>query len=300
MARMTIIVAGSGHCGNRYVLATIPAMNDENDLSEVIVKPALSTVWFGRPYVYAASLDSTNEQMKAWVADPAYPSGAVLLADFQSAGRGRLDRRWDAPPGTALLFSVLLRPRWPVNQGAWLTMLAGLAVAEAIEAVAGLPARLKWPNDVVLAVGETGEWHKVCGLLLDVTLAPAGDRLESAIIGIGLNVNIPESGLPVAATPATSLLVAGGRPVARRALLLALLERLEQYYEAAVVGRSPAEGWATRLITLGRPVVVTSPGSSSSPAGTAEGVDEWGQLLVRDASGVLHTVAAGDVTLRGR
>lgn len=275
-------------------------MADENELSETSVRPVLTTTWLGRPYLYTEEIDSTNERMKAWAADPAYPSGTVLLAEYQSAGRGRLDRRWEAPPGTALLFSVLLRPRWPARQGSWLTMLAGLAVAETIEGVAGLPARLKWPNDVVLAVGESEEWHKVCGLLLDVALTTGGDHLESAIIGIGLNVNIPRPAMPQSASPATSLLVAGGKPVSRRALLLALLERLERHYDAALDGRSPAEAWAARLITLGRPVWVTSLGSASPLAGTAEGVDEWGQLLVRDAAGTLHTVTAGDVTLRRR
>lgn len=275
-------------------------MIEEPELNPAIVGATLTTRWLGRAYRYRPAVDSTNDQMKRWAAEGA-PHGAVWLADFQSAGRGRLDRRWDAPPGTSLLLSALLRPTgWPAERGAWLTMLAGLAVVEAIEAITGLPAQLKWPNDVVLASGETGEWHKVCGLLLDATLAPAGDRLESAILGIGLNVNIPATALPVAATPATSLLVAGGRPVSRRALLPALLERLERHYEAAVAGHSPVGAWAARLITLDRHVVVTSIGQSSSLTGVAEGVDEWGQLLVRDATGALHTVAAGDVTLRGR
>lgn len=275
-------------------------MEEENELSESAVRAALTTSWMGRPYLYMEQVDSTNERVKSWAANPHYPPGAVLLADYQSAGRGRLDRRWEAPPGTALLFTVLLRPRWPARQGAWLTMLAGLAVAEAIEQVAGLPARLKWPNDVVLAAGEPGEWSKVCGLLLDATLAPSGEQLESAIIGIGLNVNIPAAAMPQTASPATSLLVAGGRPVSRRALLVAVLERLERHYDAALDGRSPADAWAGRLVTLGRRVEVISPGQPAPLAGTAEGVDEWGQLLVRDAAGALHTVAAGDVTLRGR
>ena len=273
----------------------------ENELSEAAVRAELATVWLGRPYLYMEEVESTNDRMKAWVADPAYPSGTVLLADYQFAGRGRLDRRWEAPPGMALLFSVLLRPHWPAHQGSWLTMLAGLAVAEAIEDVAELPARLKWPNDVVLAEGEGPEWRKVCGLLLDVTLAPGGEsRLESAIIGIGLNVNTPAARLSAATTPATSLLIAGGKPVSRRALLVAILARLERHYDAALDGRSPAQTWATRLITLGRRVTVTTTASAAPLIGTAEGIDAWGQLLVRDDGGALHTVAAGDVTLRGR
>lgn len=276
----------------------------DDELNEEVVRAGLSTVWMGRPYHFVASVDSTNDRVKTWAADPVYPSGAVLLADYQSAGRGRLDRRWDAPPGTALLLSVLWRPGWPARQATWLTMLAGLAVAEAIEMVTSQPAGLKWPNDVVLAGAASGTpghaWRKVCGLLLDATLSPGGDRLESAILGIGLNVNIPANLLPEAATPPTSLLVATGQPVPRRPLLIALLERLERQYDAAVDGRSPVQAWSSRLVTLGQRVEVTAVGAAASLAGLAEGVDEWGQLLVRDAAGAVHVVAAGDVTLRGR
>jgi BirA family biotin operon repressor/biotin-[acetyl-CoA-carboxylase] ligase len=176
-------------------------------------------------------------------------------------------------------------------------MLAGLAAVEAIEDVARLPARLKWPNDVVLY--HEGQWRKVGGLLLDTTLSRAG-QLESAIIGIGLNVNIPAEALPEAANPATSLLVAGGQPVARRPLLVALLAQLERRYEIAQGGTSPLSDWKTRLITLGRPVLVSAAGPGETLAGTAEDTDEWGRLLVRDEGGRLHALAAGDVTLRAR
>ena len=169
-------------------------------------------------------------------------------------------------------------------------------VVAAIESVAGRPARLKWPNDVVL--DHDGAWRKVCGLLLDSTLDPAG-RLESAILGVGLNVNIPAEQLPVAPMPPISLQVAAGRPIARRPLLLALLDRLEQGYDAADAGQSPWAEWNARLITIGQAVRVSA-GSSAALEGLAEGTDEWGQLLVRDAAGRQHVVAAGDVTLRDR
>jgi BirA family biotin operon repressor/biotin-[acetyl-CoA-carboxylase] ligase len=270
-------------------------MIEEPELNQAIVGAMLTTRWLGRPYRYAAELDSTNEQMKQWAAGGA-GHGAVLLADYQSAGRGRLDRRWDAPPGTSLLLSVLLRPAgWPAERGAWLTMLAGLAVAEAIEGVVGLPARLKWPNDVLIE--QAGQWRKTGGLLLDATLD--GERLATAIVGIGLNVNVPAEALAGFATPATSLLAAAGRAVARRPLLAALLARLERAYDAADAGQSPAVAWSARLQTLGQAVTVSAAGSAVPLAGVAEGVDEWGRLLVRDAAGQLHTIAAGDVTLRG-
>ncbi len=278
----------------------------EDELNEDAVRAALKSSWLGRPYHFVDSVDSTNDQLKRWAADPAVPSGTVLLTEHQSAGRGRLNRRWEAPSGTSLLFSVLLRPGWPARRAVWLTMLAGLAVVEAIEATTGLHPRLKWPNDVVLGEDQTpgndgGEdrrvWRKVGGLLLDATFNADG-RLESAIPGIGLNVNIPAEALPHAFTPATSLLVAGGRPVPRRPLLVALLECLERHYDAAASGQSPWHLWNERLITLGRTVQVTA-GDIGTLVGLAEGTDEWGQLLVRDEAGKLHAIAAGDVTLRG-
>ena len=271
-------------------------MIEKPEMNQAIVGATLTTQWLGRAYRYAAELDSTNERMKQWAAEGA-PHGAVLLADYQSAGRGRLDRRWDAPPGTSLLLSVLLWPAgWPAERGAWLTMLAGLAAAEAIEAVAGVPARLKWPNDVLLE--QDGEWRKAGGLLLDAALE--GDRLATAILGIGLNVNVPAGALLPFATPATSLLAAGGQPVARRALLAELLARLEAHYEAANAGLSPAAAWSARLLTLGQAVTVTAAGPAAPLLGVAEATDEYGRLLVRDAAGQLHTIAAGDVTLRPR
>ena len=174
-------------------------------------------------------------------------------------------------------------------------MLAGLAVTESIEATTGLDARLKWPNDVVIELG--GQWCKLCGLLLDVALSTDG-RVESAVLGVGLNVNISAEDLPEAVTPPASLLVAVGRPVPRVPLLVELLQRMERHYDAALAGLSPVEAWSERLVTLGRAVRVTAAGSAETLTGVAESVDAWGRLLVRDEAGILHAVAAGDVTLR--
>lgn len=267
-----------------------------DELHEIAVRADLTTAWLGRNYHFVERIGSTNDRLKEWLADGRHPpAGTVLLTDYQTAGRGRLDRRWEAPPATSLLFSVLFRPGWPVERSGWLTMLAGLAVAEAIETVTGLNVRLKWPNDIMILQAE--RWAKVAGLLLD---AVVGDRetLESAILGIGLNVNIPAEALPEAVTPATSLLVAGSHPVARRPLLVACLERLEARYEAAERGHSPSVAWNERLMTLGQPVTVTAAGTGETVAGVAEATDEWGRLIVRDAAGRRHTIAAGDVTLR--
>lgn len=248
----------------------------------------LSTRWLGRPAHVLARLGSTNTTLRE-MAEEGARVGTLLLTDYQEAGKGRFDRRWEAPAGTSLLFSLLFRPGWPARQAPWLTMCAGLAVVEAVKAETGLRAGLKWPNDVMLET-DSG-WRKMGGLLLETELED--DRLHLAVMGIGLNVNIPSAELPAAG--ATSLLAVKGETTPRLPLLAALLERLERFYAAAEQGESPQPAWNKRLITRGKRVRASGP---YSVEGTAEGTDEWGRLLVRDREGRLHAIPAGDVTLR--
>lgn len=267
-----------------------------HELSEAAVTTTLTTRWVGRSYHYVDRIGSTNNRLQEMVAAAdGLPAGAVLVADYQTAGRGRLARRWEAPPGTSLLFSTLFRPGWPAEQGMRLTMLGSLAAAEAIETVTAIPVRLKWPNDLLVEV--EGEWRKVGGLLLDAQL-DSGGCVATAIVGMGMNVNQAADQLPDAVYPPTSLCLAAGVPVSRRALLLACLERLEWHYEAAAGGRSPHDGWYKRLVTLGEAVTVSNNGAGLSVKGVAEDIDQWGRLLVRDQAGTVHVIAAGDVTLR--
>lgn len=249
------------------------------------------TRWLGRSYHYFESIGSTNVWLKENAAS--LPHGAIALTDFQSAGKGRLGRSWSAPPASAILHSYLLRPGWPAEQANWLTMIAALAVTQAAVALTNLPLALKWPNDLVLAQG--GHIKKWGGILLEGDIADG--RLRSAIVGIGLNVNIEAADLPEAATPATSLLVECGHAVSRRDLLLALLGRFEHHYDAAEQGQSPQPAWNRLLMTLGQAVTVTQ--AAAPPlTGTAEGTDPWGRLVVCTADGTRHTIAAADVTLR--
>jgi BirA family biotin operon repressor/biotin-[acetyl-CoA-carboxylase] ligase len=265
-----------------------------DDLTKTAVLPQLKTKWLGQQYEYVETVTSTNDVLKQQAADDAARShGAVLVADYQSQGRGRLGRRWEAQPGTALMLSMLLRPNWPATQSLWLTMIAGLAAAEAIEWLSAVPISLKWPNDV--GVELDGIWHKVGGLLVEGNMGENG-RLHSAVVGVGLNVNMTTAQLPEAITPVTSLLVAGGAPVDRQALLLAFLARMEYWYETAVARKSPVSAWEKRLITVGQQVQVSQGGEVWR--GTAVGVDGWGQLHVQTQDGTIQTITAGDVTLR--
>jgi BirA family transcriptional regulator, biotin operon repressor / biotin---[acetyl-CoA-carboxylase] ligase len=266
-------------------------------LTSQTIQAALTTQWLGRSCHVYDTLPSTNETLKEMVAagtSQQPPAGTLVIADYQSAGKGRLNRQWQAPAGTSLLFSVLFRPQWPPQQATWLTMIAALAAAEAIEAETGLAASLKWPNDVLL--GSPPGWRKVGGILLEGEISH--DRLQSAILGIGLNVNLTAEQLPPAAFSPTSLLLESGRPVSRLALLTTLLSRLESYYEAARQGHSPQPAWNTRLIAIGQRATVASQPAGPPLEGLVEGTNEWGHLLLRDDSGRLHLIAAGDVSLR--
>ena len=266
-----------------------------NELSPEAVQAALMTRWLGRSYYYLSEVGSTNTYLKNLLAaDEPPPAGTVVLANFQSQGRGRLDRRWEAPPGSSLLFSILLRPNWPAEQSNWVTLLGATAAAAAMAQAKPLAVGIKWPNDLMVNV--TGQWRKVCGLLLEGDVNEQG-LLQWAILGIGINVNISPDDLPAASTPPTSLLAASSTPVSRLALLAALLAELEKRYEAIENGRSPHDEWQQQLLTLGQTVAVKHATDETVVAGVAEGTDAWGHLLVRDREGQLHTITAGDVTM---
>lgn len=270
-------------------------MSLDPPLTDTAILAALNTQWLGRSLQVYDQVTSTNTVLSQLAADGA-PTGAMVIAEYQAQGRGRQDRRWLAPRGSSLLFSLLFRPRWPAPQAYWLTMIAGLAAVETIESHSTLQAALKWPNDVMIWDENSADpqWCKAGGILLDTQLDH--ERLSQAVLGMGLNVNLPRRQLPTGATPATSLLAAGGRSLARIPLLAGFLQQLETRYEEAASGASPQPSWNERLLTRDRPVRVTT--AHQALEGHALGADEWGRLLVRAADGELHRFAAADVTLR--
>lgn len=251
-----------------------------------------------------ARTGSTNADLVAVAADAAaWPDRSVLATDHQDAGRGRLGRGWVSPPRAALAVSVLLRPSAPRATWSWLGLLAGLAVADAVRRL-GLPARLKWPNDVLLEDGPSGGsalpaagTGKVAGVLAEV----AGDAV---VVGAGVNVDQDAAELPPAVgdgPPPVSLRLAGAATTDRDTLLRAYLRELARGYAAfeAAGGDAEAAGLAARVreacATLGRDVRVDRPGGLAPLTGRAQEVDASGRLVVRDATGTRHAVAAGDV-----
>ena len=262
-------------------------------MSELSDISPLSTRFIGQDYRYVAATGSTNEDVRALLAREPLAEGMVLLANHQTAGKGRLRRRWVAAPDSSLLFSVLLRPNWAAERAGWVTMLAATAVYDTISTLTNLTVGLKWPNDVML--WHEGAWRKAGGLLLEGGVE--NGRLQHAIIGIGLNVNMEADQLPEAVTPPTSLSLAGKRPFSRKTILTTILTKLETAYEAANAGQSPQPAWQQRLMTLGQPVTATF-ADGKTIHGIAESSDEHGRLLLRDTTGTLHPIAAADVTLR--
>jgi BirA family biotin operon repressor/biotin-[acetyl-CoA-carboxylase] ligase len=265
-------------------------------LSQGQIEELLGQMTFWRKAIYLPVIGSTNDVAKSLAAQGA-PEGTVVVADEQTAGRGRLGRRWAAPPSTCLLCSLLFRPTLSLSQANRLTMLCSLAAADAVKEVAGLQVFLKWPNDLIvksqISTLQSRNWRKFAGILTETGVV--GERLNFVIVGIGINVNVPPRVLPDLDLNATSILAETGWEVDRIALLTAFLAGVERRYEALRTGESPHQEWAARLTTLGRPVKVTT--SDKVLTGVAESVDEDGALLLRTPDGALHRFLAGDVTL---
>ncbi|GAV43517.1 biotin--[acetyl-CoA-carboxylase] ligase [Streptomyces acidiscabies] len=232
---------------------------------------------------------STNTDL-ASAADET-PEGTVLIAEEQTEARGRLDRRWTAPPRSGLFFSVLLRPsQVPVHRWGWLPLLTGVAVATGLARSAGVDTSLKWPNDLLVKVG--GEERKAGGILAE----RAGK--DAVIIGVGINVTLRSDELPV--PQAGSLALAGSVSTDRDPLLRAVLRALEEWYgkwrdaEGDPLTSGLQETYAAGCATLGRTVRAELPGERSV-VGEAVAVDGDGRLVLATEEGVREPVGAGDI-----
>ena len=261
------------------------------------LKDRLNTRWAGKgDVIYREEIPSTNTLLKE-LARAGAPAGSVAFCDFQSAGRGRLQRVWQAAAGETLPVSLLLKPRLTPEQIPLCTLGAAVAAAQAIEQVCPeLKAGIKWPNDVVIG------GRKCVGILCEGAFDPAG-RL-CVIMGVGFNGN-QRAFPPELAASATSLFLEKQRqnpdaePVILRELLTAFLEAAEKAADRLEEGGLPAilPEYRARSVTIGSAVRVIAP--TEEYIGQAEGMDASGSLLVRDGSGVLRTVVCGDVSVRG-
>lgn len=230
---------------------------------------------------------STNDIVAAW-ADAGAEEGMVAIAESQSRGRGRLGRTWSSPPGAGIYISLLLRPRESALP--FLTLAAGVAVADGIEAAAGLATLLKWPNDVCVGHGE--RWKKLAGILAEGRSDASGNR--HVVLGVGINLLRAAHPTDVASR-ATSIEAEVGRPIDRATLIIECLGAFATAYAELVAGRHAAilEAWTARAQdTFGRPVAWDS--GTEDVHGVVDGIDAAGALLIRTPSGH-RRVTAGEV-----
>jgi BirA family biotin operon repressor/biotin-[acetyl-CoA-carboxylase] ligase len=238
--------------------------------------------------IFFERVGSTND-VTCRLAAAGEAEGLLVVADQQTTGRGRLGRSWWAPKGAGLLFSLLLRPAIPTTRSGQLSMCLGLAAVEGVESVLGLRPLLKWPNDLLL------DDRKLGGILAD--LGTQGDRIQYAVLGLGLNVNAVPAALASASISLADVL---GRAVDRVELLAEILARCEAWYRrlpqmTTEAGEPIHAAWAARLHTLGREVMVSA--ADRQFYGRAVGVSPEGALLVEDQDGQIRTVWSGDVSL---
>lgn len=298
-------------------------MMDQDILTSATILDGLGTSVLPRAVACYAEISSTMDVARDCLQRAtAEQLPLLVLADAQTAGRGRLRRNWSAPPGSALLFSLALRPEnLPAERAQALVWMTGVALCEGITAATGLQPRLKWPNDVMLPAANTPAsqqqpgmahllqpaaaaaapaptlnpegWHKVAGILLE--MSSRGSAVDQAILGCGLNVSANPPPSVTLRYAATNLSTALGRPVARLPLLRALLTRLDHWYVRLQRGEVDHlfQTWRSALLTLGHTVQIET--ADGVLTGYAEDVAPSGALRLRDAKGIVHTIASGDI-----
>lgn len=258
-------------------------LSDSFSLSSIT--RGLSTRFIGQRVIYLPSVTSTMDVARE-EAQGGAPEGTIVVADEQTAGKGRLKRSWLSPQGSIAL-SLILRPSRA--QLSSLIMIASVAVSRSIEQVAGLKTQIKWPNDVLI------EGRKVCGILIENNVV--GEKVHYSVIGIGINVNVSTATFPEIQTIATSLSEELSREVSRLNVLRSLLVEAEKLYLGLSNSTPVYHQWRDRLMTLGKEVRVKV--GEETHEGVAESVGPDGSLWLRRSDGSLTKIIAGDVTLRG-
>lgn len=252
----------------------------------VEVASVLDTEVIGKEVHFFDDLGSTN--LKAFeLGRTGAPEGTVVIADAQSAGKGRIGRRWESPPGMNLYTSIILRPPVPPQAAQNLTFLAAVAVAGAIEGYCG-PPEVKWPNDILI------EGKKVAGILMEMDSEL--DRIHFVVAGIGININMEEASMPEGIRDiATSVRTRSGKAVDRARLAGALYSGMEKWYKVYLKdGFAPIrDAWKRYFRAEGKSIKVVS--FSSATAGICAGIDDDGALLLRTPAGKVERVISGDV-----
>lgn len=250
----------------------------------------MHTKWAGHPVYYYDTLPSTNLQAKL-DAENGAAEGTLIVADMQTAGRGRKGRGWNSPGGTNVYFTLILKPDCGVQQASMVTLVMGIAVAEGIRATCGVEAGIKWPNDIVV------NGRKICGMLAEMSVER--DFIHYIVAGVGINVGDQDFPPEIAQT-ATDLWKECGQKVSRSELIVNVMKSFEACYSD--FGKSGGLGglrdrYNSLLINRDREVRVLDP--KGEFRGISRGINEKGELLVEREDGSLEEVYAGEVSVRG-
>lgn len=254
------------------------------------VASRLKTVWAGRNIVFLERVDSTNNYAKK-IAESGAPSGTLVLTEDQYGGRGRRGRIWVNPPGSSIAMTLVVRPELAPNHASMMTLVMGIAITKACKKTAGVEAKIKWPNDVIV------DGKKICGILTEMSADP--DMIHYVVIGAGINVNI-ESFPEEIKGVATSLQMATGKRFHRADLISSCMEEFEKCYEKFMQTEDLSlllDEYHSFLINKDQKVCVLDPGGEYT--GTALGINKNGELIVEKNNGEISLVYAGEVSVRG-
>ncbi|MDP8248305.1 MAG: biotin--[acetyl-CoA-carboxylase] ligase [Candidatus Tritonobacter lacicola] len=282
---MGYVIEAQPHHG--YRLANVP-----DRMLGYEIERSLGTGIIGRNVICYDAVSSTND-IAAEMAEKGEPEGCAVFAECQRKGRGRMGRSWIAPTGKNILMTFILRPRMRAVNAPQVTLMSAVACAEAIRVVTGLPALIKWPNDIL--IGD----RKVCGILVE--LFSELDGIRYILVGVGLNVNVRREEFPgEIVETATSLLDELGQKVSRIALARELLQKLDENYSILRESgfSSIMDKWKEMSATLGRSIRVTWP-DGKKEIGSAYALDADGALLLRRETGFTARITSGDIQILG-
>ena len=257
--------------------------------SKETISDEIHTKWAGKTVHFAKETDSTNEWCKRMSKEGA-EHGTLAVAEFQSAGKGRLGRRWTAPEGSSVMMSILLRPEFEPQYASMLTLVMGLSVAQAVKEL-DVEVSIKWPNDVVVSR------KKICGILTEMGLE--NGKIREVIIGIGINVNLEEIQDDLK-DKATSLYLETGKKYDRNRVIGLIMEKFEKNYEKFVKTCDLSlmlDDYNAMLANRSQPVRILD--KLNPYEGIAIGIDREGELLVKVSDGAIRKVCSGELSVRG-
>lgn len=250
----------------------------------------IDTKWCGKQVVCRKETTSTNDEA-LFMAEEGRDNGFLVVAEHQSSGKGRRGRVWESPRGTTVAMSLILKPDVIPSRAPMITLVMALSVADVLQKQTDLDVKIKWPNDVLV------NKKKVCGILTEMKCEK--NQVEHVVVGVGINVNVAEFPEDIANT-ATSLLIEKGNRFGRADLVISVMDHFEYYYEKFLQSGDLSELvdlYDGYLINKGAEVRVLDP--KGEYVGVAEGINDFGELIVQKESGEFTRVDSGEVSVRG-